>query len=262
MKRKFNKSKKLNNPAKQRKSRLIMSRILFLTKLIIVMAFLSAFTWLYNNINPIIDEFYNFTGDLGFIVNNLTIEGQKYVTSERISKVIKIKPGMPIFSISLSSLKTRLESIDWIKYSIVERRLPDSLHIKVVERTPIALGQKNRKLYIIDDEGAIINDKSNIKNYLNLPIIIGDGAEIYANSLINTLKTEPELFKHITSIIRVSERRWNIRLDDKLEIKMPEEDFDKAWHIVIKLYKKNELLDDNITSLDLRIPNKIFVEKK
>ena len=239
-----------------------MSRILFLAKLTIVMAFLSAFIWLYNNINPIIDEFYGFTADLGFVVNDLTIEGQKYTTSEKLSKIIKIKPGMPIFAISLSDLKSRLESVDWIKYAIVERRLPESLHITVVERTPIALGQKNRKLYIIDDEGVIINDKNNIKNYLTLPIIIGDGAEIYANSLINTLKIEPELFKHITSITRISERRWNIRLDDKLEIKMPEENFDKAWQIVIKLYKKNELLDANITSLDLRIPNKIFVEKK
>lgn len=262
MKKKFNKSKKINNPAKQRKSRLIMSRVLFLTKMMVVTAFLSSFIWLYNNINPIIDEFYGFTADLGFVVNDLTIEGQKYTTSDKISKIIKIKPGMPIFAVSLPALKVRLESINWIKYAVVERKLPDSLHIKVVERTPIALGQKNRKLYIIDDEGVIINDKNNIKDYLNLPIIIGDGAEIYANSLINTLKVEPELFKHITSIIRVSERRWNIRLDDKLEIKMPEENFEKSWQTVIKLYKKNELLDANISSLDLRIPNKIFVEKK
>lgn len=262
MKKKFNKSKKIKNPAKQRKSRLIMSRILFLTKMIVVTGFLSVFMWLYNNINPIIDKFYGFTADLGFVVNDLTIEGQKYTTSDKISKIIKIKPGMPIFAVSLPALKVRLESINWIKYAVVERKLPDSLHIKVVERTPIALGQKNRKLYIIDDEGVIINDKNNIKDYLSLPIIIGDGAEIYANSLINTLKVEPELFKHITSIIRVSERRWNIRLDDKLEIKMPEENFEKSWQTVIKLYKKNELLDANISSLDLRIPNKIFVEKK
>ena len=150
--------------------------------------------------------------------------------------------------------------IEWIKYASVERELPNKIHIAIIERTPIALGQKDKKLYLIDDEGVIIN-QSDIKSHLHLPIIIGEGAEINANSLIKMLRVEPDLFNHISSIIRVSERRWNVRLDNKIEIKMPEENFEQAWQTVIKLYRKNELLNKDLKVLDLRIENKIFVEK-
>ncbi|MEK6733525.1 MAG: cell division protein FtsQ/DivIB, partial [Pseudomonadota bacterium] len=111
------------------------------------------------------------------------------------------------------------------------------------------------------NEGVIIHEKD-LKPYFNLPIFIGDGSEIYANSLITIFREEPELFKHIHAIIRVSERRWNIRLDNDLEIKMPEENFEEAWKKVIKLYKKKELLNPEISVIDLRVANKIFVEKR
>jgi cell division protein FtsQ len=259
--RKKTKSSKASNPAQQRKRRLHIKRGLLAAKIIIILsAFALAFI-LYMNINKISRDFYRLTANAGFIVKEVTVEGQSHTKSEEISKILKIKPGSAIFSLDLQDLKARLESIEWIKYVIVERILPNNIHVSVVERTPIALGQKDKKLYIIDDEGAIINEK-NIKNHFHLPIIIGDGAEIYANSLIKMLKIDPDLFKHISSIIRISERRWNIRFDNGLEVKMPEGKMEQAWNKVIKLHKNKELFNDELVSLDLRVPNKIFVEKK
>lgn len=259
--RKKTKPSKKNNPAKQRKRRIHMQRGIMALKIAIILSIFALASILYVNLDKISRDFYNLTANLGFIVKEVTVEGQNHTSSEQISKTLKIKSGSPIFDIELQNLKARLEAIEWIKYVIVERILPSRIHVSVVERTPIALGQKDKKLYIIDDEGAIINDK-NIKKHFNLPIIIGDGAEIYASSLIKMLKIDPELFKHISSIIRISERRWNIRFDNGLEIKMPEDKMEEAWNKVIKLYKNKELFNDNIISLDLRVSNKIFVEKK
>ena len=256
-----NKIKNKINPVKQRKLKIRAKKGMLAAKLIIIALILFLAGLLYSSIDKINKEFYQTTANLGFIVKNVTVEGQHYTSSEELSKAIKIKSGMPIFSISLQDLKTRLEALEWIKHVIVERILPDNIHISIVERKPIALGQKDRKLYLIDDEGAIINEK-NLKEYLHLPIIIGDGAEIYASSLIEMLKTEPDLFKHITSITRVSERRWNLKFNNGLEIKMPELNIERAWKIVINLYKKQELFKPDIAAIDLRIPNKIFVEKK
>ncbi len=254
-------TRKLTNPVKQRKLRVRMQKGLLIAKIFVILAIFAIGSLIYLNSTRISENFYQITANLGFIVKDITVEGQKYTSNEKIAKVLKIKPGAAIFSIALKDIKARLEALEWIKYVIVERKLPNAFHISVVERTPIALGQKDRKLYIIDDEGAIINEKE-IKPHLHLPIIIGDGAEIYASSLIKMLKIEPDLFNHVTSIIRISERRWNIRFDNDLEVKMPEEKIEEAWQTVIKLYKKDELLKPEISSLDLRVKNKIFVEKR
>lgn len=258
MKRKFKPKKSVTVTNRRKKSSLPSKENL--RRIFLTLAIITCFSVLYIKSPIFIKEFYRQTASLGFIVKSVTVEGQKYTNEEKISKAIKIKPNSPIFAVSLADLKNRLESIEWIKFASVERELPDKIHIAIIERKPIALGQKDKKLYLIDDEGVIIN-QSEVKSHLHLPIIIGEGAEINANSLIKMLKVEPDLFNHVSSIIRISERRWNVRLDNKLEIKMPEESFEKAWKLVIKLYRKNELLNKDLKVLDLRIENKIFVEK-
>jgi cell division protein FtsQ len=258
MKKKFKPKKSVVVTNRRRKNNLFSKEFLLnLFKTLTLLFILSA---LYVELPVITKAFYQHTLKAGFIVKDVTVEGQKYTSAEKISKAVKIKSGNPIFAVRLNEIKSRLESIDWIKYASVERKLPNKIHIAIIERKPIALGQKDKKLYLIDADGTIIND-TEVASHLHLPIIIGEGAEINAASLISMLKVEPELFSHINSIVRISERRWNIRLDNKIEIKMPEDNFEKAWQTVIKLYKKNELFNSEIKVLDLRIANKIFVEK-
>lgn len=260
-KKKKPKIKKLKDTAKSRRMRSLTQKF-FVGLRILVALFIFALIGLsYLNLDKIYNQVYKLTANLGFTLENITIEGQKFVNNDLIAQELKLKKGMSIFAVSLDSVKSRLEEIQWVKYAIVERELPHSIHIYIVERTPIALGQKDKKLYIIDDEGAIINEKD-LDKHLELPIIIGDGAEIYANSLINILKEDPELFKKIDAIIHVSERRWNVRFDNDLEIKLPEENIELAWKKVIKLYNNKELFSPDISAIDLRIANKIYVEKK
>ena len=246
---------------KQRKKRLFAKKLLFAAKLLLTLVLLAISSLLYINLNRISDDFYQEIAKLGFVLEEITISGQNYSNNEQIGKALKLKKGMPIFSVSLSDLKIRLEKIEWIKQAIVERKLPNSIHISIVERVPIALGQKDRKLSLIDAEGVVINEPE-IAKHLHLPIIIGEGAEIYASSLIEMVKSDEELFKRVNSIIMVSERRCNIRFDNGLEVKLPEENMKKAWEKVVKLYKKNELFLPENAVLDLRVENKIFVEKR
>lgn len=249
------------NASKRRSSRTRMQKAILAGKALLIATILTSFTLVYFNLNIILKDFYQLTADAGFIVKEITIDGQKYVSNKEISQVLKVKTGAPIFAVSLLDLKNRLEQLEWIKLANVERQLPNNIHISVIERTPIALGQKDHKLHIIDDEGAIINEK-NLTTHAHLPIMIGDGAEIYANSLINILKVDPELFKRISAIIRISEHRWNIRFDNALEVKLPDYDTEKAWQKVIKMHKDKMLFSPDNAVIDLRIPKKIFIEKK
>lgn len=258
------KKKKITKPKnllKKRRFRLFLQRLILVTKLLLIATIFTIFISIYIYSDIIINKYYDFTNDIGFTVNKLTIEGRKHTNNKKISEALQIKYRDPIFSISLERAKTKLESIEWIKYAIVERNLPNNIHISIIEHTPIALGQKDHKLYIIDEEGNIIKE-NNLAEFSTLPIIIGEGAEIYANSLIKTLKENLSLYKRINSIIRISERRWNIRFDNDLEVKLPEDNYKLAWKKVIKMYNNKELFLPANSSIDLRVSNKIYVEKK
>lgn len=260
--RNIKKAKKIVRTKRRKQtSRSFLQKAVITGKVIIILLILSLISFLYISREEIANNFYKYTADLGFKTKNIVIEGQKYTSNKQIASTLKIKEGMPIFSISLDDLKTRLEKIEWIKHAIITRRLPNDIHIYIIERTPIALGQKDHKLHIIDDEGFIIREKK-LDQHLHLPIIIGDGAENYANSLMEILKVDPELFKHIAAVIRVNEHRWNVRFDNDIEVKLPEKDLKKSWAKVIKMYKNKVLFDPKNIVIDLRIPNKIYIEKK
>lgn len=245
----------------RRKNKTLMQRVVFIGKIILVLAFLSFLALIYASRDAIFRNFYDFTAKLGFVVTNIKVRGQKHISDEQIIKLLKIKKGNPIMEVSLPDLKQQLEKIDWIKNVNIQRQLPDTIDITITERIPIALGQKDSKLHVIDEEGVVINEK-NLAPYAKLPIIIGEGAELYANSLIKILKTDLELFKSINSIIRVSEHRWNIRFYNDLEIKLPEHNVEKAWNKVIRMYKDKMLFLPENAVIDLRIANKIFIEKR
>ncbi len=247
--------------ARARKSRSLVKKIMLFAKALLILAVVSLFILIYLSIDSIVKDWYQITARAGFVLEHVSVDGQKYTNNDQIGRKLNLKKRMPIFSVSLEELKENLESLPWVKHAVIERELPNDIHIYIKERVPLALGQKNRKLYIIDNEGVIINEKE-LASHMSLPIIIGDGAEIYVNSLMETLKEDSELFKRISSVTRVSERRWNVRFDNKLEVKLPGENMEKAWKKVIKLYKNNELFLPDIKSLDLRVANKIYVEKK
>lgn len=200
-----------------------------------------------------------FTGKAGLSLQHIYIGGKRHTPNDAIVEALGVKLGQPILSIPLKEVKTRLEVIDWVKYATVERQLPGTLHVRVVERTPLAIWQKDRKLYLVDDEGVMI-EENHFKPFNSLLILVGDDAPLYARSLLDIIKEEPELYKEITAAVRIGERRWNIRFASGLEVKLPEDNTQEAWHYVIELFREKKLFNTNVTNLDLRIKDKMYVK--
>jgi cell division protein FtsQ len=174
-------------------------------------------------------------------------------------QALDVNLGEPILAIDIGEIKKKLEHISWVKYAVVERRLPNTLYVGIVERQPMALWQNAGAVYLIDSEGQIIEEK-NLQPFSNLLIMIGEDAPLHAHDLMDIIIKDPELFSQISAISRVGGRRWNINFREKLEVKLPEHDTEKAWDYVIKLYKNNRLFNQGITSLDLRINHKLYIK--
>ena len=75
----------------------------------------------------------------------------------------------------MSAIRDRLLQFGWVKDARVSRRLPDTLVIDIVERTPAALWQNNGRLALIDSEGVVL-DRVPVDKMPDLPLLIGPGA--------------------------------------------------------------------------------------
>jgi len=210
----------------------------------------------------IVQSFYELTSDVGFRLENVLIEGQVNTPADYIIAKLEADKNTAIFSINLENVKNNLEKNPWIKNVYIERRMPTTLYIGIVERVPIAIWQINKKLFLIDNEGRKIT-KSNIdiEKFSYLPHVVGSDANIYANKLIEDVGQYPKLASKIISSVRYGERRWNLNLQENIIIKMPETGFEEALQYVVKLNKTSKLFNKNYKTIDLRDKNKYYIEK-
>jgi cell division protein FtsQ len=166
----------------------------------------------------------------------------------------------PQMLVDVAAIRERLLRFGWVKDARVSRRLPDTLVIDVVERTPAALWQSKGQLALVDAEGVVL-DRVPVNEMPDLPLLIGAGANREAVTLGRLMDTVPTLKPQLTSASWIGGRRWDLNFQSGETVALPEGDA-AARHALTKfarLDKSNGLLGRGVVRFDLRIPGKMVV---
>lgn len=213
--------------------------------------------------NAVVDEVYGLTADAGFSVQSLYLEGRSRTSMEEVNKAMSITKGDPILRISLDEVRQRLEKVESISQATVERALPGTLYVRIVEREPVALWQHQGKVALVDDNGAVMTGLD-MEPYQQLPLIIGNDAPLHVHEVLSLLSEEPDLARRFAAAIRVGERRWNIRIasrqNDIIEVKLPEVNVTGAWKKLGDMQESQQVLDRDIKEIDLRLEGRMFIK--
>jgi cell division protein FtsQ len=100
----------------------------------------------------------------------------------------------------------------------------------------------------------------NVGSYANLPIVVGADAPTKADSLLLLLATEPEIKARVAAAVRVGGRRWNLHLDNGVDVKLPEEDAASAVARLAEINRTNQLVDRDVKVIDLRQPDRLVLQ--
>ena len=68
----------------------------------------------------------------------------------------KLKKNEPILSINLTEKRKKVEQLGWVERAFLERILPDTLRLSIIERKPVALLQTQKGHQLIDQNGETI----------------------------------------------------------------------------------------------------------
>lgn len=194
----------------------------------------------------------------GLSVNEVLVQGRTESDRAAVFKAIGTARGEPILKFDPQGAKARLETLPWVRKATVERRLPDTIFVRLDERRPLALWQKGGRLALVDRDGEVIQ-RTGLDRFRNLPLIIGDGAPAHTPALLATLASEPELRGRITAMTRVADRRWTLTFDNGIELHLPEQDIGRAWAKFAQLERNQGLLNRDIAIVDLRLPDRMVV---
>jgi cell division protein FtsQ len=189
----------------------------------------------------------------GFELANVDVSGRKFLTNDEILDALGQKPGQSLVFLDAVAARDRLLQNPLVLEATVRKLYPDTVAVTVVEREPFALWQRGQKLSVIAVDGTVI-DGVEEGRFANLPMLVGQGADRAAKSILGALEPYPELRKDIYALVRVGDRRWNLRLTNGMDVKLPERDFAEAIALFVKLDASSKLKDRDITEIDLRRP--------
>ncbi|WPB84414.1 cell division protein FtsQ/DivIB [Sediminicoccus rosea] len=194
----------------------------------------------------------------GLSVQEIRIEGREFAPREALLAAIGITPGEAILDFDPSVAKQRLEQIAWVESAHVERRLPGTILIRITERRAFAVWQREGRFSVIDREGRVMATER-LEAFGPLPLVVGLGAERVAAPMIDLLRSAPEISDRVQAIIRVSERRWNLRLQNGADIMLPEGHEEAAITRLAELQARDRLLDRPLAAVDMRLPDRLVV---
>jgi cell division protein FtsQ len=154
--------------------------------------------------------------------------------------------------------RERIESLPWVASAAVERRLPDTVTITIVERMPIALWQHNERISLIDAQGANLGAVA-IETAPDLPLVVGGDAPQHAAELLAMLAEHPAIARRVQASNWIGSRRWDLKLDNGVEVRLPETGAAEALAQLADAEASSRLLERDVSQIDLRLAGKMIV---
>jgi cell division protein FtsQ len=203
------------------------------------------------------------TADAGFGISEIHITGNRRTPYRQVLEVLAMKPGQSIFSADLWSARGRLARLEWIASAEIHRRYPDAIFVTLVEKRPFALWQApadakgEAPIYVVERNGNPITSHD-LEKFRRLPKLVGAGAPAAAADLVDAVAAHRAIAARIAAYARVSNRRWNLILDDGVVVQLPESGWQNELDALEHLIIDGSILERDVTQIDLRSPTHYF----
>jgi cell division protein FtsQ len=130
--------------------------------------------------------------------------------------------------------------------------------VVIAERKPFAIWQHARELSLIDASGKVITDAIG-ERYIHLPFVVGPGAAARAQAFVDLVDSQPDIAGKVRAGVLISGTRWNVVLDDGIELMLPAKKPAAALATIARLDVQKKLLSREITTVDMRLPGQMIL---
>ena len=195
----------------------------------------------------------------GFRITAVAINGRKQLSQDEILAIGGVNGRSSLLFLDAAAVREALKANPWISDATVLKLYPGRLEIDIVERSAFALWQEQGRVSVIADDGAVLEPYLS-RHFLSLPLVVGKGAETHARDFLALLSRYPQVHAVTQAAVYVGERRWNLRLKDGLDVRLPEHDVGNALAELSRLDKEEKLFSRDIVAVDMRLPDRLVVQ--
>ena len=192
-----------------------------------------------------------------FSVKNIIIKNNFLIKEKEIEKKLNFVFNKNIFYLQKKEIKNSLVAIDFLDKVEVNKKFPSTIIVTIFETKPIAKLIKNKKKYLLDSSSNLILINKDLK-VDKLPNIFGEIAENNFVIFLDKLKSNNFPLKKIKNFYFFQIGRWDLELNNKKVIKLPNNKIDEAIKKSVKLLNRNDF--NKYYIIDLRVDGKVIVE--
>jgi cell division protein FtsQ len=194
----------------------------------------------------------------GFRIVSVALAGQHHISREDVLAAAGVTDTTSLLFLDVEQTREGLKSNPWIADATVLKLYPGELQIGIREREAFALWQKDGRVSVIADDGTVLEPYV-APRLIELPLVVGRGAETRAKEFLALLDRYPDLRAAVRATVLVAERRWNLRLNNGIDVRLPETDIAPALERLVALDKEKNLITRDIVAIDLRLPDRVTV---
>jgi cell division protein FtsQ len=195
----------------------------------------------------------------GFRITTVAVNGRRQLSQDEVLAIGGVNGRSSLLFLDAGAVRERLKANPWISEATVLKLYPGQLRIDIVERSAFAIWQLDGRLSVISDDGAVLEPYVS-QRFLSLPLVVGKGAQAHAREFLALLARYPRVNSVTRAAVYVGERRWNLRLRDGLDIKLPENDVGNALATLSTLDRDEHLFSRDIVAVDMRLPDRLTVQ--
>ncbi len=198
------------------------------------------------------------TARTGFAIEEVRINGNVETSEIDIFQTIGLDGWTSLIGFSAAEAREKIATLPWVETVSVRKVYPSVLEVDIVEKDAFAIWQHGSKLALIEKDGTVVAPMTGSR-HAGLPLVIGFGADEHAAGIIGEIARYPQLAERVRGYIRISDRRWNLRLANGITVKLPERGAAQALADIVALDREHALFSRDIESVDLRLADRLVV---
>jgi cell division protein FtsQ len=206
-------------------------------------------------------------------VTDITVTGNVRLSKGEVAALMDGLRGQSMVTVNLESWRRKLMASPWVGSAAMRRVLPGTIAVAISERQPIGIGRLGDRLYLIDQEGTIIDEFGPNYAEFDLPIIDGlagpprDGSPLIdegraelAARLLFSLDARPDLARRVSQVdVRDVRDAVVILKNDAALVRLGDDQFVERLQSYLDLAPALRERVANIDYVDLRFDDRIYV---
>jgi cell division protein FtsQ len=193
-------------------------------------------------------------GNAGFRVADITVDGNDRTSRDDVLGALGFAQGDSTFSVDPAAVRERLTKLPWVADAEVQRHFPGTVSVTLIEKHPYALWRDGNVVKVVERSGAVITPTTSTE-FSHLPLLAGAGAPQAAALLLDEIEKHRAVAARMRWAERISDRRWDLMLDGKVQVKLPEEGWQAQLGELEHLIVDKGILERDIEMIDLRFPD-------